>query len=386
MISMKKLAIIGATYLQNPLILEAKKMGLETHVFAWAAGDIGETTADFFYPISIVEKEEILKKCQEIGIDGICSIASDLAMVAVNYVADKMGLSGNSLTCTLKSTNKFAMRNALSEKGVPCPKYILADDSVKLEDIDLEYPIIVKPTDRSGSRGVIKLLNKSGLMSAISSARDVGFEKKAIIEEFIEGKEYSVECISFNGQHKLLAVTEKFTTGSPNFIETGHFEPAPLNDATYDHVREVVFSALDALEIRNGASHSEIMIHDNGTIKVVEIGGRMGGDCIGSSLVRLTTGIDFVHAVIDVALGQEPDLSAGEKYAAAGIKFIFSREDAKYCDMICEKYPYMIIEKEVEEITDRIVVDSSTRFGYFIVAGEDPVLVRSIVEGDKSFL
>ncbi|RKM57834.1 ATP-grasp domain-containing protein [Butyrivibrio sp. CB08] len=381
---MRKLAIIGASYLQNPLILEAKRMGLETHVFAWAAGDIGETTADYFYPISITEKEEILKKCQEIGIDGICSIASDLAMVAVNYVADKMGLSGNSLACTLKSTNKFAMRNALSEKGVPCPKYVLADASVKLDSLDMEYPIIVKPTDRSGSRGVTKLMNKSGLMAAVSSARDVGFEKKAIVEEFIEGKEYSVECISFNGQHKLLAVTEKFTTGSPNFIETGHFEPAPIDDAGYDHVREVVFRALDALEIRNGASHSEIMINENGTIKVVEIGGRMGGDCIGSSLVSLTTGIDFVHAVIDVALGQAPTLTVGKKHNAAGIKFVFSKEDAEYCNHICEKYPDMIVEKEVEEITDRIVVDSSSRFGYFIVAGEDPVLVRRIVEGDKS--
>ena len=375
---MKKLAIIGASYLQNPLILEAKKMGLETHVFAWAAGDIGETTADFFYPISITEKEKILEKCQEIGIDGICSIASDLAMVAVNYVAENMGLSGNTMSCTLKSTNKFAMRDALIGSGVPCPRYVLADDTIDLNSLDLEFPIIVKPTDRSGSRAVTKLSSKSGLMAAITAARDVSFEKKAIIEEFIEGKEYSVECISFNGEHRLLAVTEKFTTGSPNFIETGHFEPAPLSEETYEEVRRVVFKALDALEIRNGASHSEIMI-DGSSIKIVEIGGRMGGDCIGSSLVRLTTGVDFVRAVIDVALGQEPSLEVGDKHAAAGIRFIFDQKDADYCKEICDKYPELVVEKEVEEITDRKVVDSSSRFGYFIVAGEDKKLVRDIV-------
>ena len=83
---MKKLAIIGASYLQEPLIQKAKSMGLETHVFAWAAGDVGEKSADHFYPISIVEKEQILKTCQEIDVDGICSIASDLAMLTVNYV------------------------------------------------------------------------------------------------------------------------------------------------------------------------------------------------------------------------------------------------------------------------------------------------------------
>ena len=94
--SKKKLAIIGAALFQEPAILKAKAMGLETHVFAWEAGDPGEKMADFFYPISIREKEEILEKCREIGIDGIISIASDLAMVTVNYVAENMGLTGNS--------------------------------------------------------------------------------------------------------------------------------------------------------------------------------------------------------------------------------------------------------------------------------------------------
>ena len=94
---MKKLAIIGASYLQQPLIEKAKSLGIETHVFAWKCGDIGEEIADVFYPISIVEKEEILAKCREIGIDGVCSIASDLAAITVNYVASEMGLAGNTI-------------------------------------------------------------------------------------------------------------------------------------------------------------------------------------------------------------------------------------------------------------------------------------------------
>ena len=88
----RKIAIIGASYLQLPLLEKAKSMGLETHVFAWKCGDIGETVADHFHPISIVEKEKILEECQKIGISGICSIASDLAVITVNYVAEKMGL------------------------------------------------------------------------------------------------------------------------------------------------------------------------------------------------------------------------------------------------------------------------------------------------------
>src|SRR5574344_651731 len=115
---MKKIAIIGANSFQNPLILKAKELGYETHVFAWQCGDIGEKTADFFYPISIIDEEMILEKCKEIGIDAITTIASDLATRTVNYVADKMNLPGNSLRCTEISTNKFLMRKAFKEHGV----------------------------------------------------------------------------------------------------------------------------------------------------------------------------------------------------------------------------------------------------------------------------
>ena len=149
---MKKLVIIGANDFQNQLILKAKSLGYETHVFAWECGDIGEKTADFFYPISIVEKEAILEKCKSIQPVGICSIASDLASITVNYVAEKLGLTCNSTEYTKIQTNKYAMRQALSAAGVPCPKYILADETNDLEEqlANFSFPVIVKPTDRSG--------------------------------------------------------------------------------------------------------------------------------------------------------------------------------------------------------------------------------------------
>ena len=96
----RKIAIIGASLFQDPLILKAQELGLETHVFAWKTGDIGESLADYFYPISTREKDRILQRCREIGVEGIISIGSDLAMDTVNYVADKMGLVGNSIEAT----------------------------------------------------------------------------------------------------------------------------------------------------------------------------------------------------------------------------------------------------------------------------------------------
>ena len=163
---MKNIAIIGASYLQLPLIEKAKEMGFTTHVFAWAADDVGEKEADFFYPISIIEKEQILEKCKEIGICGICSIASDLAVMTVNYVAAMLGLVGNSMESVYKSTNKHSMRLAFEMNKDASPKSCLVDSPTNLSELQLDYPVIVKPTDRSGSRGICKINDPEELSEA----------------------------------------------------------------------------------------------------------------------------------------------------------------------------------------------------------------------------
>ena len=250
---MKKIVIIGANNFQMPLIIKAKELGYETHVFAWAEGAVGAAFADYFYPISIVEKDEILAKCKEIKPDAVISVASDLATLTVNYLADKLGLVGNSLECTRLSTNKYEMRKAFLANGVSVPKFAEVagaseEEIAKIKDFSM--PIIVKPTDRSGSRSINKIENweeaESGkLKEAIEAATEVSFEKKAIIEEYIDGDEFSAESISYKGKHTLLAVTRKRTTGAPHFIETGHIQPAGINNNMLEKVQKEVFAGLN---------------------------------------------------------------------------------------------------------------------------------------------
>lgn len=367
---MKRIAIIGASYLQLTLIEKAKELGLETHVFAWAIGDPGEAAADYFYPISIVERDRILKKCQEIRIDGICSIASDLASITVNYVASHMGLTGNSLESTYCSTNKRAMRKCFLEHGDPSPTSI---SITSLSDVDgkaLRYPMIVKPSDRSGSRGITKIYNLEELENAIEDAKNQSFEKKVLIEEFVEGQEYSVECISWKGEHHLLAVTKKYTTGAPHFIETAHLEPASLFPDVINRIRDITFHALDSLLIKNGASHTELKIADDGAIKLIEIGGRMGGDCIGSDLVQLSTGVDFVRAVIEISLGQKPTLKAAPNHSASAIRFICTEEDLFVLERIKGENPQLLVREEVHPFSNKQITDSSSRHGYYLLRSE----------------
>lgn len=362
----KNLAIIGASYLQLPLIEKAKEMGYTTHVFAWAANDVGEKAAERFYPISVKEVDAITEKCREIGICGICSIATDFGNYAVNYIADKLGLPGNSMDCTLKSTNKHLMRKAFEENGDPSPYSVIVDENTDLSAIKLTYPIIVKPTDRSGSRGINKLESSEGLEEAVRTAISEGFEKKALVEEYAEGQEYSVEGISYNGVHHILAVTLKYTTGAPHFIETGHMEPAPLEREMFQKVVDTVTHALDSLGVKNSASHSEIKIDKDGNIKIIEIGSRMGGDCIGSDLVYYSTGIDFVRCVIQVACGIEPDLTPVREPIKVESRFMFTEDDVK--EMEALKKADKII-KLVAFYPENIghTTDSSNRAGCYII-------------------
>lgn len=378
---MKKIVIIGASELQNPLIIKAKEMGLETHVFAWEDGSIGEKTADHFYPISITEKDKILEKCREIKPDAVASIASDLANITVNYLARNLGLTANSERSILISTNKFEMRKALKSAGIPTPDFKRIGINDSLEDIKkMRLPVIVKPTDRSGSRSITKIDQIGELESAVLRAVNDSFENKAIIEEYIDGDEYSCECVSFDGKPYFLAITKKFTTGAPHYIETGHIEPSGLDDDTVERIRSVIFKALGALEIRYGASHSEFKIDQDGNINIIEIGSRMGGDCIGSDLVLLSTGYDFVKMVIQIALGEKPEFIKSSSPKCAAIRFICCEEDMGRFALVKEQFSENLVRYSSMRKMDHDVVDSSSRFGFYIVTDDQYEKVVSILE------
>lgn len=367
---MTRIAIIGASHFQDPLIRRAKEKGCETHVFAWQAGDVGERTADHFYPISITEKDAILKECQRIGIDGICSIGSDLANVTVSYVADAMGLTANSMDAVERSTNKHQMREAFAEHGDPSPQSLLVQQGATLDASTLRFPIIIKPVDRSGSRGITKIASESGFEEALERACEQSFSQCAVAEEFISGEEFSVEFISWQGMHTFLALTKKFTTGAPGFIETGHLEPAQVKMSILDEIKEVVSQALDHLGVAFGASHAEVLVDSDEKVWIVEIGSRMGGDCIGSHLVELSTGVDFMGAVIDVALGKEPDLTPKHSSAHAMIRFVFSQQDKDVLEEIKRTHPeFIVLESPIEEFAHE-VADSSSRFGFYILCAD----------------
>ena len=374
-----KLAVIGASHFQLPLIQRAQRMGCEVHAFAWECGDVGESAADAFHPISIVDTQAIVDECRHIGVDGVCTIASDLATVAVCHVADALGLPGNSLECMRVSTDKHLMREAFAMGGDPSPRSVPIDGraSEHIASFDpaehgLAYPLIVKPADRSGSRGVTKLEDpgdRTALEDAMRAALDQSLCKQALIEEFAHGAEFSVEGMSWQGTHHILAITRKHTTGAPHFIETAHLQPAGLSPHMVARVEDVTRHALTTLGVELGASHTELKIASDGTIRLIEIGARMGGDCIGSHLVELSHGIDYVGAVVDAALGNEPDLTPAHAPAAAASRFLFNKDDLELLERLRHERPDLLrYELMTATLGEAAVTDSSTRLGHFVIS------------------
>lgn len=377
---MKKLAIIGSGEFQEPLILKAKQLGYETYVFSLKNNTKGEDEADFFYEIDVLSKDEILEICKRLKIDGITTIASDITTKTVVYVAEKLGLVSNSSKCLEKSTDKYKMRKAFQKNGLLVPKFYLMQ---KNENIfagikELNYPVIVKPTDRAGSRGVTKVNNIKDLQSAIDYARSESLSGNAVIEEYIDGEEYSCECISQEGRHTRLVFTKKFTTGYPNFIETGHIQPVNFENETV--IEEIIFKALDSLEITNGASHTEFKITPNNEIKIIEVGARMAGDCIGSHLVELSTGIDYTKFVIDIALGNPIKIKpVKDSSNYCGIKFICNENDYNLYEYIKKNEKNIIMAQSKNIVYKNLkVTDSSNRGGWYIIKTNNKQIIEDI--------
>lgn len=371
---MKKIAIIGGSYLQLPAVQKAKELGYEVHCFSWRDGAVCSEVADYFYPISIIEKDDILEKCREIRIDGITTIASDVAVLTVNYVAEQLGLIGNPNDFSTIVTNKYEMRQCFAHNDVPSPRFCIADKKDGYNITGFRFPLIVKPTDRSGSRGVEKVLDPVQLEKAIVRAKAESFCHAAIIEEYVTGREVSVEAISYEGRHHVLQITDKVTTGAPYFVELEHHQPSSLSEDIQIRIREIVMKALDALHIQYGASHSELKITDEGDIRVIEIGARMGGDFIGSNLVQLSTGYDFLGATIKVAMGEFEVPQISEKNCS-GVYFL--SEETKHLKQVIEhwnNYPE-IVEAEITDNELRPIECSADRSGYIIYKSNCKILI-----------
>jgi len=307
---MKKLMIVGASVLQLPAIKKAKEMGLEVAVADYDTKAIGIEYADKYYNASTMDEDAVLRAAEDYRPDGIMTLATDMPMRGVAKTSDKLHLHSIDYETAVKATDKYDMIKAFKEYYVPSPWYYLVGsfDELKALEGKLEYPCIMKPTDNAGSHGVVKVESFEELLKSYEYSHESSRHGNVIVEEYLDGPEVSVEVMVVDGRVNVLQITDKLTTGAPYFVELGHSQPSRLPADTQDAIRSVAEQACKAVGIRKGPAHVEMKVTTKGGPKMVELGARMGGDNITTSLVPLSTGIDMVKATICVAMDEEPDI------------------------------------------------------------------------------
>lgn len=322
----KRLLVLAAGILQVPVIKKAKEIGYYVIAADGDSNAVGLQFADKAICANITDEEVMLEIAREQHIDGVIHPCSEVSMNVMGRINDELGLAGITKVQAIRATNKHLMRNAFEKGNAPSPMSILtksAEDAwIHLQN-DLSTNGILKPSRNSGSRGIAKVsrnMDKEDFVKAYNIALNESRDKSVLIEQFIDGPEFSIEIIVWNSEVNVLTVTDKKTTGAPHFVELGHNQPSCYSKEDVETLKTAAVAGVKALGVNNCACHAEAKLMD-GKAYLMEIGARLGGDFISTELTHLSTGIDMVAAAIDVALGMEPDLSIKEEPKGACIRY-----------------------------------------------------------------
>lgn len=366
----KKLAIIGGGYMARIYSLNAHEMQIETHAFSLKSGVVDDNAFDFIYDINILDKEEVLRKCESIGINGVVA-TTELTIATAAYVAEKMHLIGIPFDVAEVITDKYRNRKAAKNvNGLNQPKYCEVENAYEIRELDYQYPLVIKPTSKGGKRGVVVVNSIDRVEAAFEyTLQDSGNALPIIVEEYIPAEmECSVESLSYKGKNYIIQITEKETSGPPHCVELAHHQPANISSSLFKRIETIIDAGLSAIGIENGPCHTEIRINGD-DIYLVEFNARPGGDHIAYPLTELSTGYPYIKGAIEIALG-EFDIKINEinhNQMHAGVMFVTEQtSELKQVFDKCEQYDWCYIKNEVSKELQSITHNNGFNLNYFI--------------------
>lgn len=295
---MKKLAVLGCGSAAVPILRKAREMGVETHCFALDETPCAKGLSSYFHKISFRDIERVYSECMRIGIDGVIA-SSEITTESTAILADRLHLPGNRVADGFAGNNKYLMRERVSlTSGVLQPKYCFYRDGMQIK-----YPAFVKAIDSCGKKGISLVHNETELQNALAYSRETTNSENVLIEEYISGgTEYSIECISNKGDHYIVQITKKDSSGAPHFSELGHHQPGEKDSSKLIAIKNAIPKILTAVGIEIGMSHVEIKVLSDGSVYFIELGARAGGDRIADTLVGLSTNYDYYRGAIEAAI------------------------------------------------------------------------------------
>ncbi len=385
----KSVLIFGVGPLQKSIIDRAKLMGLYTIGIDPAADATCKDEVDAFEIVGGQNFEGTMAVAKKYQIDAIVTAATDKPLVMMARVAKELNLPFYSVETAQWSTDKFQMKERFELGGVPHAQGRLIS---KVEEAEgLVFPVIVKPRDNSGSRGVKLCRDKNELQTSIDEALENSKLDTVLVEEFIEGPEYSIESLHHDGKSEVIQFTEKKTTEFPYNVELGHIQPANISDENKQKIREIIAKIGKALNFENCPSHTELKINDRG-IFVIETSPRLGGDYITSTLTPLSTGVNLEDELLKISLGEAIN-PAPKAVQYSGVRFFEFNEGS-----IIKHVPEISFVKDWPHVVDfsfnlqkgekvHQITSSLNRYGYItLIAGNRESIEDAFEKYDKAIM
>ncbi len=312
--SAKTVLILGAGFMQGVAIRAAKRKGwrviaVDGNPMAVCAGE-----ADLFEPIDLKDRTALIALARRLqarfGLDGVFTAATDFS-ASVAAVAEACGLPGHTLTAAENASDKVRMRTRFAESNVPSPRYvgIKADTSAQAAELlrraGISFPVVVKPADNMGARGCRTVGDEGCLQAALDDAIRYSRTGTAIVEEYMDGPEFSIEALVFDGEFRLTGLADRHIFFPPYFIEMGHTIPSGCAPADAERIIQVFQAGIKALGLTHGAAKGDIKLTSRGPM-VGEIAGRLSGGYMSGWTFPYSSGLDLTAAALELAVGNRP--------------------------------------------------------------------------------
>ena len=306
---MKKLLLLGGSRFLLPVIREAKALGCHTITCDYLPDNIAHRYSDEYHNVSITDLDATLKLAQELQVDGVMSFACDPGVVTAAYVAEQMGLPNvgpYESVCILQDKGRF--RSFLKEHGfrVPGSKSYNTIKAALAEADNLRYPLIVKPVDSAGSKGVSRVDTPDELEAAIRNALQFTRCGRFILEDFIEKQGFSLDtdCFSVNGELQFVSFNKQYFDPRANnpYAPDGYTWPASIPVEQQKELREELQRLLRLLHMGTTVYNVEVRLGTDGNAYLMEVSPRGGGNRL-SEMLEYTTGTRLVHNAVRAAIG-----------------------------------------------------------------------------------
>lgn len=321
----KKLLMLGGGFLQCFVIKKAKQLGYEVHVLDANPQAEGFKYADAYAVINIVDEEACLAYARSENVDGVLTAATDYSVLAMSRIASELHLPGINYQSAKLIKNKAEVRRCLFDAQADDTGYsyeISSSQEALSVLLEVKFPVMVKPCDGSGSRGASRVDNPDDFVAACEYAMQGSITHRAVAEPFVVGREYGVESFVNQGEIYILAVMQKDMTMPPYYAELGHAIPSGLSVEMEAKIKEYVRRALIALGVNHGSINMDLLIDSDGGVHIVDIGARMGGNLIGSHIIPMGTGIDYMDNMIKAAMSDEVDFTPQTESAPVATKLL----------------------------------------------------------------